>query len=142
VSRIEVAVDARTGVPLRTAVYAAGQRDAAFVAAYTSISFRVPKASTFDPPDAPLTAPSGTAKTPAAQQLSPTTTTVGSGWTAVTQLSGLRLAPAAAQQLAQVVTKVPQGELITTRLLSVLLTPAGTALVGAVPPAALEALAP
>lgn len=145
VSRVEIAIDAATGAVLRTAIYATGQAAPAFSTAFTTISFAAPPASTFT-----LDVPTTTARTPAhpastaadaatgAPRRADRTSTIGTGWAAVTKIDGVTLTAAQTKQLDELSTAVAAGRLITTRLVSVLLTPSGTAYVGAVPPAVLE----
>lgn len=155
VSRVEIALDAATGVPLRTAIYATGHAAPAFSTAFTTISFATPKASTFtlDVPGATTTG-----KAPAAnpgalssdayrhtshtsrtgQHAADRVSTIGTGWAAVTKVDGIKLTTAQTKQLDELSTAVPAGRLISTRLVSVLLTPDGTAYLGAVPPSVLE----
>lgn len=137
VGRVELAVDAATGMPLRTVVYAVGHPDPVFSTAFTTITYAVPKASTFT-----LDAPATTAALPAGgvpgRGGGGVPTTIGTGWSTVTKIDGLVLTTDQRTQLDAVSTAVPQGRLITTRLLSVLVTPAGTAYLGAVPGSVLQ----
>lgn len=137
VGRVELAVDAATGMPLRTAVYAVGHPDPVFSTAFTTISYAVPEASTFS-----LDVPATTAALPAGGVpgfgAGSAPTTIGTGWSTVTKIDGLALTADQRTQLDALSTAVPQGRLITTRLLSVLVTPDGSAYLGAVPGAVLQ----
>jgi outer membrane lipoprotein-sorting protein len=144
ISRVEIAIDAKTGVPLRTVIYAARQKTAALSVAFSSISYAVPSASTFDAPDAPIT-PASAGSHATSQRTGtaakPSLSSIGSGWTTVERITGQPLSAADTTQLDQISTAVAGGRLITTSLLSVLITPSGTTYVGAVAGSTLESLA-
>jgi outer membrane lipoprotein-sorting protein len=166
VGDVRIAVDAKTSVPLRVQVHAAGATGRpAFETAFTSVSFAKPSASVFrfsPPPGAKVTTsrlPSA-AKDPqnaarsAEQGSAPKV--IGKGWTAVIELSGVSLPTggrgsgeghrsASAEQLSalnRAMTPVSgsfgSGQVLRTKLMSVLLLNDGRAFVGAVAPAILE----
>lgn len=165
VGDVRIAVDAKTSVPLRVQIHAAGATGRpAFETTFTSVSFSRPSASVFrfsPPPGAKVTTSrlpsgsedmSGPART-AQQQSAPKV--IGKGWTAVLELSGVSLPSGArgsgdgrnssADQLSalrKAMTPVSgafgSGQVLRTKLVSVLLLDDGRAFVGAVPPAILE----
>ena len=162
---VRIAVDAKTSVPLRVQVHAAGATGRpAFETTFTSVSFAKPSASVFrfsPPPGAKVT----TSSTPSAADVQDTRRTatqgsapkvIGKGWTAVVELSGVSL-PAGgrgsrtgtgvrhAEQLSaltRAMTPVSgafgSGQVLRTKLVTVLLLDDGRAFVGAVSPAILE----
>jgi outer membrane lipoprotein-sorting protein len=166
VGDVRIAVDAKTSVPLRVQVHAAGAKGRpAFETTFTSVSFAKPSAHVFrftPPPGAKVTTlgiPSATrglkdTARPAEQGSAPKV--IGKGWTAVVELSGVSLAsedrgsgdrrrPPATEQLSalrKAMTPVRgafgNGQVLRTKLLTVLLLDDGRAFVGAVSPAILE----
>lgn len=165
VGDVRIAVDAKTSVPLRVQVHAAGATGRpAFETAFTSVSFAKPSASVFrfsPPPGAKVTTsqlpsaatdPKNAARS-AEQGSAPKV--IGNGWTAVVELSGVSLPTgrgsgeghrsASAEQMSalnKAMTPVSgafgHGEVLRTKLVSVLLLDDGRAFVGAVAPAILE----
>jgi outer membrane lipoprotein-sorting protein len=166
VGDVRIAVDAKTSVPLRVQVHAAGATGRpAFETAFTSVTFAKPSAGVFrfsPPPGAKVTtsqppsaagdpgAVAGAAKRDASPQA------IGKGWTTVVELSGVALpttlgesgdrrGSSAADQLSAVqkaMTPVTgafgSGHVLRTKLVSLLLLDDGRLYVGAVPPALLE----
>lgn len=163
VGSVTLAVDAKTGVPLRVVVKAKGQSDPAFSVEFTSIKYTTPSASTFS-----FTPPKGTkveqVKTPAhtSRSVHPGLTqkdaiakarsaaearvaalqpvTLGSGWSTIV---GATLPSGALENdpsglVDKVLTKVDGGRVLQTALVSVYLTDDGRVYVGAVKASALE----
>ncbi|MFZ5850043.1 MAG: LolA family protein [Actinomycetota bacterium] len=179
IGQVRLAVDAATSMPLRVQVFARGGTRPAFDTGFTAVRFAAPADSVFrfaPPPGATVRevpgAPGGTATrpgtaptphppgAPSADGPRPagtgagSPTVVGSGWTAVLVLRGVRAgAPTGAggatgAQLAallQAATPVSgaygSGRLLTTPLGSALLLDDGRLLVGAVDPDLLMAAA-
>ncbi|GAB2913180.1 sigma-E factor regulatory protein RseB domain-containing protein [Rhodococcus aerolatus] len=151
VGSVRIAVDAQTSIPLRVQVTARGAAAPALDVGFTDLTLGAPDPAllTFTPPPGATvterTVPTaGAGRRGAAAPAAPTT--IGSGWTAVTVLTGgdpkaADGAPGPSPLLDQLTTRVPQGRLLSTALVSVLLTDDGRVLVGAVPPAALQAAA-
>lgn len=143
VRRVEVALDAATGVPLSVGVWARGQAAPALQASFTSISFGPVPASVFD-----VAAPPGARVAPLAGLLpggvpGGGVRLLGHGWLKVL---ALRAGP------GQVMAGLPAalrlamrpwhgGRLLSTSLLDAYLAPGGTLYLGAVTPAALAAAA-
>jgi outer membrane lipoprotein-sorting protein len=162
---VRIAVDAKTSVPLRVQVHAAGATGRpAFETAFTSISFTKPSASVFrfsPPPGAKVTQsqlpahPGSDVKHSATQQ-GQGAKVIGTGWTAVVELPGVSLpaggsrsrdgrgssASAQLSTLRRAMTPVSgtfgTGQVLRTKLVTVLLLDDGRLLVGAVSPAVLE----
>jgi outer membrane lipoprotein-sorting protein len=152
---VRIAVDSRTHVPLRVQVHARGASGKpAFETAFTSVTFAKPSSAVFrfsPPPGATVselgTGDRGTTRTPDA---GPAPRVIGSGWTAVVEMTGVT-PPAPAGGAAegdrssgellgafqQALTPVAGGRALQTKLVSVLLTDDGRLLVGAVPKAVL-----
>ncbi|MEP6761939.1 MAG: DUF2092 domain-containing protein [Sporichthyaceae bacterium] len=166
VGDVRIAVDSKTGVPLRVRVHARGANTRpAFETTFTSVSLRKPGAAVFrfsPPPGAKVTnsgSPLATAK-PVAKAGTPDKSgpkVIGTGWTAVVQLSGVSLptAPTARTDRGSRGSAVDQlgalrkamtpvqgafgtGQVLRTSLLSVLLLDDGRLFVGSVTPAVLE----
>jgi len=166
VGDVRIAVDAKTSVPLRVQVHAAGATGRpAFETTFTSVSFGKPSASVFrfsPPPGAKVTTSNvgssdvqDTARTAGHGSSSPKV--IGKGWTSVVELSGVSLpagpsggedrhhASTTADQLSaltKAMTPVSgafgSGHLLRTKLVTVLLLDDGRAFVGSVSPAFLE----
>jgi outer membrane lipoprotein-sorting protein len=164
VGDVRIAVDAKTSVPLRVQIHARGATGRpAFETTFTSVSFSKPSASVFrfsPPPGAKVTtsnvAHSDVKDTARTADHGSSPKVIGTGWTAVVELSGVSL-PAggggeerhhgstAADQLSaltRAMTPVSgafgSGHLLRTKLVTVLLLDDGRAFVGAVSPAFLE----
>ena len=161
---VRIAVDAKTSVPLRVQVHAAGATGRpAFETAFTSISFAKPSSSVFrfsPPPGAKVTQshlpahPGSDVKHSATQQ-GQGAKVIGTGWTAVVELPGVSLpagggsrdgrgssTSAQLSTLRRAMTPVSgtfgTGQVLRTRLVTVLLLDDGRLLVGSVSPAVLE----
>jgi outer membrane lipoprotein-sorting protein len=166
VGDVRIAVDAKTSVPLRVQVHAAGATGRpAFETTFTSVSFTKPSSHVFrftPPPGAKVTTTAIPSATKDAKDTARTAEqgsapkVIGTGWTAVVELSGVSL-PAGDQgsgdrhrssateqlsALTKAMTPVSgafgSGQVLRTKLLTVLLLDDGRAFVGAVPPAILE----
>jgi len=145
VSRVDIAVDADTGLPLCVDVFAQGPSDPAFHVAFSSLSLDAPSADIFD-----FTPPSGTdvtekalpnrADAPADGSAPdagshPEPTVTGTGWDTIVELpaSGDATLPSDTSMLSQLTTPVEGGHVLQTTLLTVLITDDGRVLAGAVP---------
>lgn len=154
IGTVDVYVDARTGLVLRTVVTPRGGGAAAVDIGFTRLSLKAPAASTFrftPPPgaavgDVALPAQPHQGKAPSAK---PPVQTFGTGWTAVVKTTapqpsaspgGQKSSDPMAGVLLRASRPVPAGQLpgggrlLTTRLVSVLLTTDGHLYVGAVTP--------
>jgi outer membrane lipoprotein-sorting protein len=167
VGDVRIAVDSKTGVPLRVRVYARGTHTRpAFETTFTSVSLRKPGAAVFrfsPPPGAKVTNPGSPgspggpgkpdAKAGAPDKAAPKV--IGTGWTAVVEFPGVSLPTSsptgrdnrgsATDQLGalrKAMTPVQgafgHGQVLRTKLLSLLLLDDGRLFVGSVPPAVLE----
>lgn len=169
IRRVEIAVDARTGVPLGVRVLARSGSKPAIDVEFTSVDFGRPAASTFR-----FTPPSGTKVTEITKRAKPAhagpqtrtehhfpvPTVLGSGWASVLEVRGVTLprAPRASdgdrhddESAATLRALLSSGKHVSgaygtgtlwrTRLLTVLITDDGRLFVGAVTPGALEAAA-
>jgi outer membrane lipoprotein-sorting protein len=165
VSSVTLAVDAKTGLPLKVIVDARGQKSDAFTVGFSSIDFSKPAASTFDftPPKGASVSmqkipgtnaphkhgpvspdPDATPKTAHA-----TPGVSGTGWDSVVTIPAAatgetgtaKVSGSQSALLNELTTPVTGGRAIQTSLLSVLVRDDGSVLVGAVPIAALEAAA-
>ena len=157
VASVTLSVDAKTGLPLKVAVDARGQKADAFTVGFSSIDFSTPAASLFQftpPKGATVTTP----KADKADKPGPGTndpdkgavkpSVTGAGWASIIELpagaAGAKSPAGSASQsklLDELTTSVVGGRALQTSLLSVLLTSDGRILVGAVPIASLEAAA-
>lgn len=159
VGRVDVYVDARTGMALRTVVVPRGSAEPAVDIGFTALRLSAPAASTFrfSPPpgsslrDLTLPAPAaGDRPTGRLHQANrPDVRLLGSGWTAVLQSAAPPAGAVAAQgegvaplqpllrSARQVEGAFGSGRLLRTRLLTVLLTDDGRLFAGAVTPAEL-----
>jgi hypothetical protein len=162
---VRIAVDAKTSVPLRVQIHAAGATGRpAFETTFTSVSFGKPSASVFrfsPPPGAKVTtsnlASSDVQRTARTTDHGSSPKVIGKGWTSVVALSGVSLpagpsggedrhhASTTADQLSaltKAMTPVSgafgSGHLLRTKLVTVLLLDDGRAFVGSVSPAFLE----
>lgn len=160
IDAIRIAVDSRTGVPLKFTLQPKGKGKAAIDIGYTKVSFDKPSASTFaftPPKGVKVTEGHDTArerKSPEAASGFGAPTFVGSGWDTVAVFKGKGALPSgaekngkggAAEMLAgfgkQVTGPFGSGTLFHTRLVNVLLTQDGTVYAGAVDQSALTAAA-
>ncbi|WP_329175729.1 LolA family protein [Streptomyces sp. NBC_01477] len=159
VDSIRIAVDAKTGVPLRFTLQPKGTGKAAFDVAYSKVSFGKPAASTFaftPPKGVKVTEGGAPAKdrSPDATSGLAAPTVVGSGWDTVAVFRTKGALPSGAGKNGkggaasilggfgkQVSGSFGTGTLFHTRLVNVLLTRDGTIYAGAVDQAALTAAA-
>ena len=163
IGQVQIAVDGRTGVPLRLQVFARGASSPAFQVGYTDIRFVTPAAAdlSFTPPPGAKVTRVNLASEGAKphQKAAPQTATIGSGWLTVVKLpssalTGGNAAPAkggsgdsAAVLHALIMSAAPvhgawgSGRLLRTSLVSVLMTDQGATFVGAVKPGVLYAAA-
>lgn len=156
VGSISIAVDSKTGMPLRVDVQARGQHDPAVSVAFTELKVQKPDADlfTFTPPPGtsvktitrpakrPLMHPGGI---PGAQNATPgkRPMLLGSGWTSVIELpTGMLPAKLADSPLLEKsTTPVADGRVLSTSLVTVLLANDGRVFAGAVPAEVLQAAA-
>jgi outer membrane lipoprotein-sorting protein len=152
VGDVRIAVDSETGVPLRVQVNAKGSTGRpAFETTFTSVTFAKPSAAVFrfSPPPGATVSELGTGSPSSAEDQAGASGTahrvIGSGWTAVVEVSGVSVPTsrdAALGALTKAMTPVTgtygSGQVLRTKLVSVLLLDDGRLLVGAVPPAVLE----
>ena len=146
VSVTTIAVDAKTGLPLRVSIYAVGQGRPALQVGFSSVSYGTPSASMFAVPKGQSTS---------TRTVSPTRPTVGghSGaadrsvlgrdWGTIAVLtSGPSLGGSSARSLDAVTTVVTgswgSGRLLTSTLVNALILTNGHVLIGMVTPATLE----
>lgn len=159
IDSIRIAVDSKTGVPLKFTLQPKGSGKAAFDVAYTKVSFAKPAASTFaftPPKGVKVTEGHDTAGKEKSGALSGLgePTVVGSGWDTVAVFKGKGGLPAGAEKNhkggvgamlggfgKQVSGAFGSGTLLHTRLVNVLLTQDGTVYAGAVDQSALTAAA-
>jgi len=161
ISRVRIAIDSATHVPLRLEIYAIGHSAPAWSTGFTDVSFRTPAASVFrfSPPagaavaDHSVTDQAGPGERAGSSGRNATAPrTIGTGWATVIELPAGSAAAASGtsgrersgnplEWLIRASTPVPEGRLLTTRLASVLITPDGRIFVGAVPPAVVRAAA-
>ena len=163
VAQVSIAVDEKTGMPLRVEIVARGQDHAAVDVGFTSIDFATPAATrfSFTPPSgatvtqktvpaghphsgrATGSAEAGTANpgTIAAKVTGPgSPTVIGQGWTTVLEFTGVDLS-SVAPALSTVSTAVTGGRAVRTALLTVFIAGDGRVFAGAVPLATLQAAA-
>ncbi|WP_200936940.1 LolA family protein [Leifsonia sp. Root112D2] len=149
VGSVSIAVDAKTGMPLRVEVNARGQKDAAVSIAFTDVSLQAPAASTFD-----FTAPKGTT---VKQQTLPQSLgalrhtadhaaapkVIGSDWASIVELPAGTVPASALTSplLAQASSAVSGGRLLSTSLVNVFVASDGRVFAGSVPASALQAAA-
>ena len=167
VGSVEIAIDAKTDVPLRVEVFAKGATSPAFETGFTTVTFskqpprssgsphrRTPRSRprTFATPHGHAVAPGNASKalqgkgSGAAAGSEPTV--IGKGWTSIVEMNGVNLAQAtkgasaSSDALLQALTPVSgsygSGRVLKTSLVSVLVLSDGRAFVGAVPPSMLE----
>jgi outer membrane lipoprotein-sorting protein len=169
IGRIEIAVDAANGAPLRVALYPAGSSTAAFDIAFTQVSFSAPSDARFQftPPAGASVTPltnSGTSKGTKTTTQDTPPQVLGANWLSVVEVHGVNLSSLSKsssdsssnatglfngnvnsylQALNGAGTTVHgafgTGTLYTTNLLSVLITNDGRMFVGAVTPTVLRA---
>lgn len=159
VASVRLAVDAKEKVPLRVRVYARGSSSPAIEIGFTQVDFAVPAAQQFrfvPPPgvtvkETPAKRDGRGAPDDADARTRPRI--VGTGWTAVAVLSGVRMPTSSGRrpdggQLDAVLGSLPRvsgdwgsGRLVSSKLFSALLTDDGRVLVGAVDPSKLYAAA-
>ncbi|MDH2444771.1 hypothetical protein QDR37_12520 [Amnibacterium sp. CER49] len=149
VGSIRIAVDGTTGLQLRVQAFAKGAGSPAFESAFTSLTYTVPDAATFE-----FTPPAGA--TVERHTVSPSTheqhrslptadrpTVTGSGWDAVVTIPAADV-PATLSGNAtfqRLTTPTAAGRVLATSLVNVLRTDDGRVLAGAVPISRLVAVA-
>ena len=151
VARVQIAVDAATGLPLAVDVYAKGQTAPAFHSAFTSLDVGAPDPSLFTlvpPPGASLTekqipADAGT-HAGAGPGARPTHDAAHvPAWDAIAVVPADRVPPdlLASPLVQQLAVPAAGGRLLSSSLVNILLADDGRILAGAVPASALEAAA-
>ncbi|SHN00951.1 LolA family protein [Cryptosporangium aurantiacum] len=137
IGQVRVAIDAEKKMPLRVRVYARGASSPAYEVGFTQVSFATP-----DPAQFEFTPPAGATvnEAPAAGKepdLTDRLTVVGSGWTQVAVVTGVR-ATGSATSMLDALPKVSgswgSGRLLESNLLCALITDDGRLVVGAVDP--------
>jgi outer membrane lipoprotein-sorting protein len=148
VGSVSIAIDGKTGIPLKVSVTARGASAPAFEAGFTAFSTDRPDASVFS-----FTPPKGATVTEqklptradaaAATGAHPKPTVTGEGWSTIVSLpAGSAPASMADDPLfTQLTQPVDGGRALSASLLSVLVTSDGRVLAGAVPVSALQAAA-
>ncbi|MDQ2750211.1 MAG: hypothetical protein M3Y44_11915 [Actinomycetota bacterium] len=150
VGSVRIAIDGKTKMPLGVQVFARGSSSPAVDVSFSHVTFKTPAADnfTFSPP------PGATVKQgaddnpikPTPHTAPGTTTTIGSGWTAIAEYrtTSAQLAKMVGPMLAQLKAvdgSWGHGRLLKSALLSVLVTDDGRVFAGAVDPSALYAAA-
>ncbi|CAG6391389.1 DUF2092 domain-containing protein [Streptomyces cocklensis] len=160
VDSIRIAVDSKTGVPLKFTLQPKGNGKAALDIGYTKVSFDKPSASTFaftPPKGVKVTEGRDAArerKAPEAKSGFGEPTVIGSGWDTIAVFQGKGALPSGAEKNGkggaaamlggfgkQVSGSFGSGTLFHTRLVNVLLTQDGSIYAGAVDQSALTAAA-
>jgi outer membrane lipoprotein-sorting protein len=154
VASVHIAVEAHTGLPLGVDVYARGQQEPAFHAAFTQLDLAAPAASVFafTPPagakvtekQLPAAGARPDAKAPAPRAPAQhTPASAPKGWDSVVVIPADRVPADLKDQplVKQLAAPVAGGRVITTALFTVMLADDGRVLAGAVPAATLEAAA-
>lgn len=148
VGHVSIAVDGKTGIPLKVAVTPRGASAPGFEAGYTQFSDQKPDASVFaftPPKGATVTEQKLPTGGDAAKHAGthPRPTVTGEGWATVVALpAGSAPASVSGDPLfSQLTQPVDGGRALTSSLLSVLVTSDGRVLTGAVPVSTLQAAA-
>ncbi|WP_431247566.1 LolA family protein [Leifsonia xyli] len=148
IGSVSIAVDGKTGIPLKVAVTARGASSPAFEAGFTSFSTDKPDASRFA-----FTPPKGATvseqKLPTAESLRhdggthPKPSVSGTGWSTVVALPAGSAPNSVADDplFAQLTQPVDGGRALSSSVLSVLVTADGRVLAGSVPVSALQTAA-
>jgi outer membrane lipoprotein-sorting protein len=148
VGRVSIAVDGKTGIPLKVSVTARGASAPAFEAGFSAFSDQKPDSSVFSfspPKGATVTEqklPSG-GEAAQAKGTHPRPTVTGEGWATIVALPA-GSAPASVVDdplFAQLTQPVDGGRALSSSLISGLVTSDGRVLAGAVPVSALQAAA-
>lgn len=153
VSSVSLAIDSKTGLPLRVTVKADGLSDPAFRTTFTKIDLSTPDASnfTFTPPAGSKVTEEATPST-GARHPGPVTkdapanerpTVIGSGWDAIVSVpANAKTAKLLESPIYSSLTSaVTGGRLAHTSLVNILVTDDGRIFAGSVPAAKLEAAA-
>jgi outer membrane lipoprotein-sorting protein len=155
VGSVRIAVDGKTKMPLGVQVFARGSASPAIDVSYSHVSFKKPAADnfTFSPPPGATVKQGSAADHPAKPQPNTapgtapgTTTTIGSGWTAIVEYrtTAAQIAKVAGPLLGQLKSvhgAWGHGRLLTSALVSVLVTDDGRVFAGALDASALYAAA-
>lgn len=147
VGSVSIAVDARTGLPLRVDIAARGQKAAAVSIGFTALDLSTPSASLFaftPPASAKVTEIAGHEIGPrSGSATKPTGTVAGHGWDAVVTVaaSGSLGSLSQSSVFGQLTTAVAGGRLLHTSLINVLFTSDGRIVAGSVSVARLQEVA-
>lgn len=148
VGQVSIAVDGKTGIPLKVSVTPRGSSTPAFEAGFTAFNDQKPNGDVFSfspPKGATVTEqklPSG-GEEMQAKGTHPRPTVTGEGWATIVALPA-GSAPASVTDdplFAQLTQPVDGGRALSSSLISVLVTSDGRVLAGAVPVSALQAAA-
>ncbi|MEN0086266.1 MAG: DUF2092 domain-containing protein [Leifsonia sp.] len=148
IGSVSIAVDGKTGIPLKVAVTARGASSPAFEAGFTAFSDQRPDASVFSftpPKGASVTEqalPKGGAADKGAHE-HPKPTVTGTGWATIVALPAGSAPSSVADDplFAQLTEPVDGGRALSSSVVSVLVTADGRVLAGSVPVSALQAAA-
>ncbi|WP_426624204.1 LolA family protein [Leifsonia sp. McL0607] len=146
VGSVAIAVDGRTGLPLRVQVMARGQSSPAFEAGFTSFNPGAPDASVFSftpPKGATVTEQSPKSGERPSGAAHPKPTVTGTGWATIVSLPAGSVPTKVLDDplVGELTQSVDGGRALSTSLLSVLVTADGRVLAGAVPVSALQSAA-
>jgi outer membrane lipoprotein-sorting protein len=148
IGTVSIAVDGKTGIPLKVSVTARGASSPAFEAGFTAFSDQKPDASIFS-----FTPPKGATvteqKLPTGDQVRDAAgshrkpTVSGTGWATIVALPAGSAPSAVADDplFAQLTQPVDGGRALSSSIVSVLVTADGRVLAGSVPISALQAAA-
>jgi outer membrane lipoprotein-sorting protein len=138
-----VAIDAKTGLPLRVAITARGTSSPALVIGFTSVSIgtQSPAQFTFTPPPGAKVTTKDLRGAASQAGSAGSGSVVGSGWTSVVVIPSGALPPGIEGLLAKQATPVSGGMLVHTALLNALIANDGRIFVGVVTPTVLESAA-
>lgn len=152
VGSVDIAVDSKTGLPLKVSVLARGQKAPAFEVALTSVDFTAPSANVFaftppagakiveqKLPQLPATI-SGLDQSSLGSLVSGLPKVTGTGWDSIVEISAVSV-PAELKNnplITQVSTAVTGGRALSTALATIYFASDGRILIGSVPLSALE----
>jgi len=148
IGSVSIAVDGKTGIPLKVAVTARGASSPAFEAGFTAFSDQRPDGSVFSftPPKGASVTEQALPKADAAEKGAhehPKPTVTGTGWATIVALPAGSAPSSVADDplFAQLTQPVDGGRALSSSVVSVLVTADGRVLAGSVPVSALQAAA-
>ncbi|HEV2887660.1 MAG TPA: hypothetical protein VGX49_12160 [Jatrophihabitans sp.] len=163
VGSVRISVDGKTKIPLGVQVLARGSDRAAIDITFTRFHDSMPSQDNFDwtPPDGAMISQASPPRHPEGYRppagLGPDVSTIGTGWTTITKLTGVSVLPGSGSgsesgsqgdQFGSLLAGLPEvsgswgsGRLLRSALLSALITSDGRVYVGAVDPELLYAAA-